>query len=52
MHLAYGGHRSIAKTVPPITFEGITMKTFITSADAIDEISAIDLAIKAIKAMP
>jgi hypothetical protein len=34
-----------------ITFEGITMNTFITSADATDEASAIDLAIKAIKAM-
>jgi hypothetical protein len=34
-----------------ITFEGTTMKTFITSADAIDEAGAIGLAIKAIKNM-
>jgi hypothetical protein len=34
-----------------ITFEGTTLKTFTTSADATDEASAIGLAIKAIKAM-
>jgi hypothetical protein len=34
-----------------ITFKGTTLENFITSADAPDEATAIDLAIKAIKAM-
>jgi hypothetical protein len=35
-----------------ITIEGTTMENFITSADTTYEAGAIDLAIKAIRAMP